>query len=147
MSNTEAPISFTIKVGPRGDLFTVRGDSVSDFVNNLRTVVNDESVADLVGEFMAMANTGGAVAAVKEIAGGTVTEIQAPAGPEEVTDKYGNKYTYGLVDAPTIPDTDLKAVLKEWTAKSGKQLKAYVHPRKGPKPSPEGGDLDFIAWV
>ena len=145
MSNTEAPISFTTKIG--GDLLTVRGDSVSEFVNNLRTVVNDESVADLIGELQALCGHAPAVAAVKEIAGGTVTEVVASSGPEEVTDKYGNKYTYGLVDAPTIPDTDLKAVLKEWTAKSGKQLKAYVHPRKGPKPSPEGGDLDFIAWV
>ena len=144
MSNAEAPISFTTKIG--GDLFTVRGDSVAEFVNNLTSVVNDERIVDLIGELQAMSGTAPAVAAVKAGAGGTVTSVSTSEGPTTETDKYGNKFTYGLSDAPTIPDTDLIGVLKEWRSKNGKDLKAFVHPRKGPRPAPEGGDIDWIDW-
>ena len=88
-----------------------------------------------------------AVAVVKQELGGTVVSDTTEGGPEMVTDKYGNEYTYNHAEAPTVPDTDGKAVLKVWTDKSGKPRKAWVHPKRGPRPSSLGGDIDFIQWV
>jgi hypothetical protein len=47
---TEARYSFTAKVGPKGDLFTVRGDSIQEFGSNLEAVADH---AQLVAEALA----------------------------------------------------------------------------------------------
>lgn len=147
MANAEAPISFTTKLN--GDLFTVRGDSVAEFVSNLKDVVNDEQLVDLIGDFQALAGTAPAVAAVKDGVGGTVTSVSSESsGPETVTDRFDNRFTYNHPDAPEIVP-GVTAVLKEWTSKNKRDLRAWKHPITGPKPFPKdaGGAHDFNEWA
>lgn len=146
MANAEAPISFTTKLN--GDLFTVRGDNVAEFVSNLKDVVNDEQLVDLIGDLQALAGTAPAVAAVKGSAGGTVTSVSSSSGPETVTDKYDNRFTYNHPEAPEIVP-GVTAVLKEWTSQNGRDLRAWKHPITGPKPFPKdaGGDPKFNQWA
>lgn len=128
----------------------IRGNTVGELLDNLRAFNSNDEVADEIATFKQivvgspMSNAVGAVKAAMPAA--EVVE-RSSTTPSEEFDKYGNKYTYNHPDAPTIPDTDLVAVLKEWTDKKGNARKAFVHPRKGPKPAPEGGDQDFIKWA
>ena len=45
----------------------------------------------------------------------------------------GETYTYGLVEAPALPDGSGYYILRNWTAQNGKPYKKWVDPKKGPK--------------
>ena len=71
----------------------------------------------------------------------------APTGPEVISDRYGNRYTYGLADAPPLPDGRGYYIRKDWTSQKGSVLKAWVDPAKGPKPAQAGAVEAELIWI
>ena len=145
MSNTtESPFSFTTKI--RGDLLTVRGDSVDTFTSRLIELATHAMAMDAITDLQSMGGHAAAVSNVKDVASGSqVTAIQN--GPREVTDKYGAVFTYGLAEAPELPDGRGHYVKKAWTDKNGKARKAWVDPVKGPEPAAAGASEAPIIWI
>lgn len=150
MATTEAPFSFTTKVN--GDLLTVRGETVSQFVDRLRELAEDPQIEEALGTVQAL---GGVAAAVAGL-GATVIASTAPAtaptpstseGPTLLTDKYGGEWTYNHPDAPDLPDGRGKYALHAWKSKAGKFLKAWKDPAKGPKPFSPGSEEAPLIWV
>ena len=76
-----------------------------------------------------------------------VVHGSVPGNVETLNDRYGNRYTYGLADAPSLPDGRGKYVRKDWTSQQGKALKAWVDPAKGPKPVAKGENEAEIIWI
>ena len=151
MSNTtESPFSFTTKV--KGDLLTVRGDTVDTFASRLIELATHAVAMDAITDLQAMGTMAGAVSNVKDVApGSSVEAIQTgSAGPREVTDKYGAVFTYGLAEAPALDDgRDGHYIKKVWTDAKGKARKAWVDPVKGPEPAApaaSGKEADII-WI
>lgn len=148
MATTEAPFSFTTKFN--GDLLTVRGETIEEFADRITELASDPRIPDALGDLQVISG----VTTVKQQMGATVvateqaapTQSVAPAGPEVVTGKYGDKWTYGLSDAPDLPDGRGKYVLREWTDKANKARKAFVDPAKGPKPFTPGAEEAKIIW-
>lgn len=150
---TEAPYSFTIKVGPQGNLLTVRADNYDDFAARLQEL---QSLAAIItGEgtheqavATAQAALGATVIAEQATAPAPAPSAPAAAGsPEVVTDKYGAQYTYGLAEAPALPDGRGYYVKKAWTSQKGKRLVAWVDPVKGPKPFAKGAAEAELIWI
>lgn len=145
MSTTEAP--FVVS----HNFCAVRAETVEDLVDRLREFNANELVSDEIAAFRA-AVTGTpmqtAVATVKqELGGEVIAQPSAPTGaPEVINGKYGDKWTYGLSDAPALPDGRGSYVLREWTDKAGKARKAFVDPIKGPKPFAAGAEEAKILW-
>ncbi len=152
MSSTEAPFSLTIKVGTNNDLLTGRASTAEEMAQRIQelrflkelitgtTVVAEPTVEE-------------AVANVQAVIPATVVE-QPNAGvalsstaAEVVTDKYGAQYTYGLAEAPQLPDGRGTYVKKAWTSQKGKRLVAWVDPIKGPKPFPKGAVEAELIWI
>jgi hypothetical protein len=148
---SEAPLSFTTKIA--GDLFTIRGENVDEFVSRLIEVASDERIADAIGDIQSLGGHAPAVAAVKAEIGATVIETtvaSAPvstAGPSVESDKYGAAWTYSHPEAPALPDGRGQYVLKEWTDRNGKARKAFVDPSKGPRPFAKGAVEADIIWL
>jgi hypothetical protein len=71
----------------------------------------------------------------------------APGGVEVLNDRYNNRWTYGLNDAPNLPDGRGTYARKDWTSQQGKVLKAWVDPAKGPKPFPKGENEAELIWI
>ena len=78
---------------------------------------------------------------------GSNTPSAPSAGPTTETDRYGNLWTYGLLDAPSLTDGRGKYIRKDWTSAQGKTLKAWVDPAKGPKPAAAGTAEAEILWI
>ena len=143
MATTEAPFSFTTKFN--GDLLTVRGETVEQFADRIAELASDPRITDALGELQMASG----VTTIKQQMGATevtTAPVEAPSGPEVITGKYGDKWTYGLSDAPDLPDGRGKYVLREWTDKSNKARKAFVDPAKGPKPFSPGAEEAKIIW-
>ena len=81
---SEAKFSFTTKVGPGQDLFTVRGDTLDEFTLNLGGVL--ESVQGLVGDLKMLQAAGAAAPLVATPQPAAQPQYQqqpaAPAQPE-----------------------------------------------------------------
>lgn len=71
----------------------------------------------------------------------------ASSGPEVVLDRFNNRWTYGLADAPALPDGRGFYARKDWTSAKGQSLKAWVDPVKGPKPFQAGAVEADIMWI
>jgi hypothetical protein len=141
MSTTEAPFSFTTKF--MGDLLTVRGETVDQFAERLMDLTADPRISDALTSIQSMNGIATAITTFNATPVHTASAqpVQAPsatAGPEVVTDKFGGKWTYGLSDAPALPDGRGNYVLREWTDKNGKARKAFWDPSGGPKPFSPG---------
>lgn len=149
MTSTEANYSFTTKLN--GDLLTVRGDSADEFFNNIEYL--DSDILAAIGRLQEAARAVSVVtAAVSQPANTNLvathtdpapTYIPAPSTEptgslETIADRWGNQWTYGLPDAPDLPDGRGKYALKAGTSKAGKPYKAFFDPAKGPKPFPKG---------
>lgn len=144
MTSTEANYSFTTKLN--GDLLTVRGDSADEFFNNIEYL--DSDILAAIGRLQEAARAVSVVtAAVSQPAVvNDPTPQYAPAPSTEPTgsletiaDTWGNQWTYGLPDAPDLPDGRGKYALKAGVSKkTGKPYKAFFDPAKGPKPFPKG---------
>lgn len=151
MSTTEAPFSFTTKF--LGDLLTVRGESVDQFAERLMDLAADPRIPDALNTIQAMNGIATAITAfnatpveTQQVAQTVQAAAPAAAGPEVVMGKYGDKFTYGLSDAPALPDGRGNYVLREWTDKSGKARVAFVDPATGPKPFSPGAVEAKIIW-
>ena len=137
MSTTEAPFSFTTKV--RGDLLTVRGENVDEFASRITELASHAAAMDAITDLQTLAVTAEAITTVKEAVGGTVISVTSQAsGPREVNDQWGGVWTYGLAEAPALPDGRGQYVKKNWTDKSGKARVAWIDPSKGPESFPKG---------
>lgn len=155
MTSTEANYSFTTKLN--GDLLTVRGDSADEFFNNIEYL--DSDILAAIGRLQEAVRAVGVVAAAvfdwddkghscpdrdgnQHPAPAPTHFDAAPAAPagalETIADRWGNQWTYGLPDAPDLPDGRGKYALKAGTSKAGKPYKAFFDPAKGPKPFPKG---------
>lgn len=148
MSTTSTEAPFVVSA----NFCAIRGNTMSELLDNLRNFnANSDEIAEEIATFKAIVGqrdaTAQAVGAVKAAMPGSEVIERVEVGPEEITDKYGNQYTYNHPDAPEIAP-GVQAVLKSWTSKSGKHLTAFVHPVKGPKPCSKdtAGDHDFIEW-
>lgn len=74
----------------------------------------------------------------------------APAGaPEVIQDRWGGRWTYGLADAPDLPDGRGKYVRHDWTSQAGKALSAWKDPsvKGAPKQFPAGAVEADIKWI
>lgn len=153
MTTTEAPFSFTTKLS--GDLLTVRGENVDQFANRLIELATDTRVVSALENLQKLA-TGGhgtAVGVVQAAMPGSVvldtspTIVTSTGGPEQVTDQFGNLFTYDHPDAPVLADGRGKMVFKSWRDRNGVHRKAFMDPIKGPRPCSPGTDLAPIQFV
>jgi hypothetical protein len=151
---TESMFSFTGKLNGN-DLFTVRGNSISEFKANLTAAV--EAITDAQGLQAMLLNrtNGGAYAPNMEQA---IAGLQAaglnpqpvsttPQAIEVVKDKYGNEWTYGHPDAPDLPDGRGKYAKKKGVSKAGKAYVGWFDPAKGPKPFSPGAVEAETIWT
>jgi hypothetical protein len=155
---TESMFSYTGKLNST-DLFTVRGNSVSEFRANLNAAV--EAIAEAVELQQSLNNrsggaSGGAYAAtpaavqVLQDAGLNPTPVSAgssPASIEVIKDRYGNEWTYGHPDAPDLPDGRGKYAKKKGISKAGKAYTGWFDPAKGPKPFTPGAVEAETIWA
>lgn len=151
---SESTFSFTTKLN--GDLLTVRGDTVEDFANNAEDLISKLGVINELQEAVrAVAVAGAGLSAATPPLNTPVGGTQpAPAdfgpvtqGPEQLTDRWGNQWTYGLPDAPALPDGRGNYALKVGTTKAGKPYKAWFDPAKGPKPFTKGSVEAEPQWI
>jgi hypothetical protein len=157
MQTTEAP--FVVS----HNFCAVRGNSVNELLDNLREFNStDEIEAEIQAFRSKVANAPfiatvqapapqAAVALVQQELGGTVVSppaapVQQMAGPEVMAGKYGDRWTYGLAEAPALPDGRGFYVLREWTDAKQTARKAFVDPAKGPKPFAPGAEEAKILW-
>ena len=159
MQTTEAP--FVVS----HNFCAVRGNSVNELLDNLREFNStDEIESEILAFRSKVANSPmiatvhapaqAAVALVEQELGGTVVSTPTPqaapvqqmAGPEVVAGKYGDRWTYGLAEAPALPDGRGFYVLREWTDAKQTARKAFVDPAKGPKPFSPGAEEAKIIW-
>lgn len=158
MQTTEAP--FVVS----HNFCAVRGNSVNELLDNLREFNSADEIESEILAFRskvserlyaALINTPvAAVALVEAELGGTVISPPAPvaapvqqmAGPEVVAGKYGDRWTYGLAEAPALPDGRGFYALREWTDAKQTARKAFVDPAKGPKPFAPGAEEAKIIW-
>ncbi len=155
---TESMFSYTGKLNST-DLFTVRGNSVSEFRANLTAAV--EAIASAAELQQSLNNrsggaSGGAFAAsaaavqVLQDAGLNPTPVTAgttAAAIEVIMDRYGNEWTYGHPDAPALPDGRGKYAKKKGTSKAGKAYVGWFDPAKGPKPFTPGATEAETIWA
>ena len=156
MQTTEAP--FVVS----HNFCAIRGNSVNELLDNLREFNStDEIESEILAFRSKVSNTPvfashapvpeqAAVALVEAELGGTVISPPAPvqqmAGPEVVAGKYGDRWTYGLAEAPALPDGRGFYALREWTDAKQTARKAFVDPSKGPKPFAPGAEEAKIIW-
>jgi hypothetical protein len=156
---TESMFSYTGKLNST-DLFTVRGNSVSEFRANLNAAVEAiaEAVqlqASLVGRVAAStgnAYTPNAEQAIQMLQDAglnpqPVTPGTTPQSIEVVKDKYGNEWTYGHPDAPDLPDGRGKYAKKKGVSKAGKAYVGWFDPAKGPKAFKPGAVEAETIWA
>jgi hypothetical protein len=156
---TESMFSYTGKLNST-DLFTVRGNSVSEFSANLTAAV--EAIASATALQQSLNNrsggaSGGAFAAspaavqVLQDAGLNPTPVVqgavTPQAIEVIMDRYGNEWTYGHPDAPALPVGRGKYAKKKGISKAGKSYIGWFDPAKGPKPFTPGAVEAETIWA
>jgi hypothetical protein len=164
-------INVTVKAGTSFDApwITVGGQSEAEVAQNLRAI-GVEGDGDLLslaasagkafqGYWTASSQLGGVPVATETTqpaapAAQPVPQQQAaPAqtGQYDVTDRWGNTWTYGRVDAPVTQRGP--AVVKTWTSQNGVLCKKWHDPAAGPewfsqrKPKIEKAELWEGDWV
>lgn len=144
MTSPESNFSATVKTA-RGSLVTVRGDDADHFNLNIKAAIISEVGANVV----AFEDTVLGVAAAAPVEAPAAAAPASPAATqiEWVEGKYGDRYCYGSPDAPALPDGRGHYILKDWTSKNGKKLRAWVDPVKGPKPFKPGAAEAELVWA
>lgn len=152
---TESMFSYTGKLNGN-DLFTVRGNSVSEFKANLVAAVEAITDAQSLQAVLVNRPTGGAYTqtnmeqAIQNLQNaGMIAEpvSSSPQAIEVVKDKYGNEWTYGHPDAPALPDGRGKYAKKKGVSKAGKAYVGWFDPAKGPKPFSPGAVEAETIWT
>lgn len=144
---TEAKLSFTAKID--GDLFTVRGDTIPEFVNSLGLATQAIEHARTLqahargqqGNISTPSHDQAVATVTASLPVAAVVEYQQPqaAAPQVVnasgvqieTDKFFRKFHYGLPSPHTSPRGPM--LLMEAKSKAGKPYKAWVDPSEGPR--------------
>lgn len=151
---TESTFSYTGKLNGQ-DLFTVRGQTVAEFKANLVAAVEAINEAQGLHTMLVNRPTGNAYAPNMEQA---IQNLQAagldpqpvastPQAIEVVKDKYGNEWTYGHPDAPSLPDGRGSYAKKKGVSKAGKSYVGWFDPAKGPKPFKPGAVEAETIWT
>ena len=151
---TESTFSYTGKLNGQ-DLFTVRGQTVAEFKANLVAAVEAINEAQGLHTMLVNRPTGNAYAPNMEQA---IQNLQAagldpqpvastPQAIEVVKDKYGNEWTYGHPDAPSLPDGRGSYAKKKGVSKAGKAYVGWFDPAKGPKPFKPGAVEAETIWT
>ena len=156
---TESMFSYTGKLNST-DLFTVRGNSVSEFRANLNAAVEaiaeavqlQASLSGRVAQPTGNAYTPNAEQAIQMLQDAGLNPQPVVAGTtaqsiEVVKDKYGNEWTYGHPDAPDLPDGRGKYAKKKGISKAGKAYTGWFDPAKGPKPFKPGAVEAETIWA
>lgn len=154
---TESTFSFTGKLNS-SDLFTVRGNSISEFKANLVAAV--EAIAEATALQTTLGGRGGMTSmdrATQVLADSgliatpvtpTVTSVShSVEAIEVIKDRYGNEWTYGHPDAPALPDGRGKYAKKKGVSKAGKAYVGWFDPAKGPKPFAVGAEEAETVWL
>lgn len=156
-TTTESPFSYTIKVGRNSDLLTGRADDAASMqariqeMHALKQLIEGQPVpvaapvaapVNVVDQAIANLEAGG-------LTGTVVQQAPVPAAQqalEEVTDRWGNVWTYGHPDAPALPDGRGNYARKRGTSKTGRTYTGWFDPAKGPKPFPPGAVEAETIW-
>ena len=134
---------------PRAEhMLNIQGDDPSEFEMNLDWVRENIQGIVTVGDLLVAAS----VVTVSMGSSGPTATVQAAApaasgGVEELTDKWGKRYVYGLPDAPDLPDGRGKYILKYVKLKDNSEKKVWVDPAEGPKPCKPGLEKAKQIWV
>jgi len=147
---TESTFSYTGKLNGQ-DLFTVRGNTIAEFTANLQAASSAvANASDLSMQLLSRAGQTSmdkAITALQE-AGLTPQPVTtSPQSIEVVKDKYGNEWTYGHPDAPTLPDGRGNYAKKKGVSKAGKAYVGWFDPAKGPKPFKPGVTEAETIWT
>ena len=146
-TTTESPFSYTIKVGRNNDLLTGRADDSTQMqariqeMHALKMVIEGQPAAEPVAAPVTEAEQAVAYLQAAGITGTVVQQAPVPVQQqalEEVTDKWGNVWTYGHPNAPALPDGRGMYASKKGISKAGSQYTGWFDPSKGPKPFPPG---------
>jgi hypothetical protein len=152
---TESTFSYTGKLNGQ-DLFTVRGNSVSEFKANLTAAVEAIAEAQSLQAVLVNRPSGAVYAptnmdqAIQNLQNAGMLAEPASTSPqaiEVVKDKYGNEWTYGHPDAPDLPDGRGKYAKKKGVSKAGKAYVGWFDPAKGPKPFKPGVAEAETIWA
>jgi hypothetical protein len=149
---TESTFSYTGKLNGQ-DLFTVRGNTVAEFTANLQAaLLAIASATDLHTQLLSRSNPSGmdrAINALQEagMLAEPVATSSTPQTIEVVKDKYGNEWTYGHPDAPSLPDGRGFYAKKKGVSKAGKTYVGWFDPAKGPKPFKPGAVEAETIWT
>ena len=147
---TESKFSFTGKLNGT-DLFTVRGDSIEEYVTNLTMATEAIKAATelqtILGGRGGMTSMDKAVQALADAGMNPQPVSDGPASIEVIKDKYNNEWTYGHPDAPDLPDGRGKYAKKKGISKAGKAYVGWFDPSKGPKPFSVGAVEAETIWT
>lgn len=143
--NTKLQVNFKLS---NGDLINVYADTQEELEKGLTSI---QDLSTLISSVSQSLNGVARVIDIAKVAPAAPASEQAqPAatGPvETVTDRYGNQWTYGLTEAPDLPDGRGKYAKKRGTSKAGKSYVGWFDPAKGPKPFKPGAVEAETIWM
>lgn len=147
---TESMFSYTGKLNGQ-DLFTVRGNTILEFVSNLQAasgaVANASDLSMQLLSRTGQTSMDKAITALQEAGLSPQPVTTTPQSIEVVKDKYGNEWTYGHPDAPSLPDGRGSYAKKKGVSKAGKAYVGWFDPAKGPKPFKPGVTEAETIWT
>lgn len=146
--NTKLQVNFKLS---NGDLINIYADTQDELEKGLTSI---QDLSTLISSVSQSLNGVARVIDIAKVApAAPLAAVPAPVqtietGPvETVTDRYGNQWTYGLPDAPDLPDGRGKYAKKRGTSKQGKSYVGWFDPAKGPKPFKPGAVEAETIWA
>lgn len=143
--NTKLQVNFKLS---NGDLINVYADTQEELEKGLTSI---QDLSTLISSVSQSLNGVARVIDIAKVAPAAPASEQAqPAATgavETVTDRYGNQWTYGLTEAPDLPDGRGKYAKKRGTSKAGKSYVGWFDPAKGPKPFKPGAVEAETIWM
>jgi len=147
--NTKLQVNFKLS---NGDLINIYADTQEELEKGLTSI---QDLSTLISSVSQSLNGVARVIDIAKVAPAApaLVAVAAPAPAasagaiETVTDRYGNQWTYGLPDAPDLPDGRGKYAKKRGTSKQGKAYVGWFDPAKGPKPFQPGAVEAETIWA
>jgi len=144
--NTKLQVNFKLS---NGDLINIYADTQEELESGLTSI---QDLSTLISSVSQSLNGVARVIDIAKVAPSAPAPAAAPAASaggaiENVTDRYGNQWTYGLPDAPDLPDGRGKYAKKRGTSKQGKAYVGWFDPAKGPKPFTPGAVEAETIWA
>lgn len=145
---TKLQVNFKLS---NGDLINVYADTQEELEKGLTSI---QDLSTLISSVSQSLNGVARVIDIAKVAPAAPAPVvaaapvaAASAAVETVTDRYGNQWTYGLPDAPDLPDGRGKYAKKRGTSKQGKAYVGWFDPAKGPKPFQPGAVEAETIWA